>query len=66
MAFCLTEALALIDHYDFLDTMSSTAKANGKTPPQEASKSLAAAAVGWTLGTTDAPRWTASERICHG
>ncbi len=48
------EALALIDHYDFLDSMSDAAKSKGVATPVDASKSAAAAAVGWTLGTTDA------------
>jgi len=50
------EALALIDHYDFLDSMSVKAKTKGVAAPVNASKSAAAAAIGWTLGTTDA--WT--------
>lgn len=49
------EALALIDHYDFLDSLAAAAKAKGTAAPANASKSAAsAAAVGWTLGTTDA------------
>ena len=47
------EAIALVDHFDFLDRTAKGPKAKGaKTPP--ALKQQASAAAGWFLGTTDA------------
>ena len=52
----MIEALALVDHFNFLDKYSKAPNAKkGKQPP--ASKQQAAAAAGWFLSTTDA--WTA-------
>jgi PLD-like domain len=46
------EALALVDHFDFLDRVAKGPKAKkGKTPP--ASKQQAAASAAWFLSTTD-------------
>jgi phosphatidylserine/phosphatidylglycerophosphate/cardiolipin synthase-like enzyme len=48
------EALALVDHYQFLDGLS---KKSGTTPvvaAVQADKRTAAATAGWVLGTTDA------------
>jgi len=54
------EALLLIDHFNFLDSMAKEPKGAGqaahKTPPP-ADKRAAAAKAGWHLGTTDA--WAA-------
>jgi phosphatidylserine/phosphatidylglycerophosphate/cardiolipin synthase-like enzyme len=61
------EALALVDHFDFLDRVSTNAKATGKVPKKasmakvvsatkSASKQQQAASAGWFLGTTD--KWT--------
>ena len=47
------EALALVDHFDFLDTYSKNAKKQGTDVPAGAAKSVAAASVHWYLGTTD-------------
>jgi PLD-like domain len=50
------EALALVDHFDFLDRAAKGPKAKkGKKPP--ALKQNAAAAAGWFLSTDD--KWTA-------
>jgi hypothetical protein len=47
------EALALVDHFDFLDSVAKGPKAKKtKTPP--ASKQQAAASAAWFLSTTDA------------
>jgi hypothetical protein len=46
------EALALVDHFDFLDRMAP--KTAVKTTPAPALKSQAAVSAGWFLGTTDA------------
>ncbi len=54
-AFVL-EALALVDHFNFLDRFASNAKQRGKTPP--ALKGQAAASVGWFLSTDDS--WASS------
>jgi hypothetical protein len=48
------EALELVDHYNFLDSLAKKTKAAPGAPP--ASKQQAAAAAGWFLGTTD--QWT--------
>lgn len=48
------EALALVDHFDFLDTYSKNAKASGSDAPITASKAASATAVHWYLGTSDA------------
>ncbi|SEJ90967.1 phospholipase D-like domain-containing protein [Paraburkholderia diazotrophica] len=45
------EALALVDHFDFLDRLSSTAKQATENPP--AMKSQAAADAQWFLSTND-------------
>ena len=50
------EALALVDHFNFLDRLAKGPKAT-KTKKPTASKLQAAASVGWFLGTTD--KWTA-------
>lgn len=50
------EALALVDHFDFLDNYSKNAAAHGDGTPMPAAKAAAAKAVHWYLGTTDA--WT--------
>jgi hypothetical protein len=52
------EALSLVDHYQFLDRLSSatgSGPAAPKTPPP-ANKQQAAASAGWFLSTTD--KWT--------
>jgi phosphatidylserine/phosphatidylglycerophosphate/cardiolipin synthase-like enzyme len=49
------EALALVDHFDFLDRSSTGPKGN-KKPPKFASKLQAAVSAGWFLSTTD--KWT--------
>jgi hypothetical protein len=54
-AFAL-EALALVDHFNFLDRVAKGPKAKKTTKPS-ASKIQAAASVGWFLGTTD--KWVA-------
>lgn len=46
------EALALVDHFDFLDRMAP--KKSPKGSPAPASKSQAAVSAGWFLGTSDA------------
>jgi PLD-like domain len=48
------EALELVDHYNFLDSLAKSPKAAPGTPP--ADKQQASAAAGWFLGTTD--QWT--------
>jgi phosphatidylserine/phosphatidylglycerophosphate/cardiolipin synthase-like enzyme len=48
------EALALVDHFDFLDAYSKNAKATGSQAPITAAKATSATAVHWYLGTTDA------------
>jgi hypothetical protein len=52
------EALALVDHFNFLDRFAQAPKApkNAKTKPP-AAKVQAAASAGWFLGTTD--KWVA-------
>jgi phosphatidylserine/phosphatidylglycerophosphate/cardiolipin synthase-like enzyme len=49
------EALALVDHFDFLDRHATKAK-TGPDAPKPADKRAAAANAGWFLSTTD--RWT--------
>jgi hypothetical protein len=49
------EALALVDHFQFLDRNSNGDKPRRQPPPS--SPRAAAAAKGWFLSTTD--RWTA-------
>lgn len=52
------EALSLVDHYQFLDRLSS-ASGSGSAPPKgppPAVKAQAAASAGWFLSTSD--RWT--------
>ncbi|WP_428338675.1 phospholipase D-like domain-containing protein [Mycobacterium sp.] len=51
------EALLLVDHYNFLDSVGKNAQTNGApaSPPQ-ANRQEAAVAAGWFLGTTD--QWT--------
>src|SRR5262245_5202968 len=46
------EALALVDHFDFLDR-SSTGPKGKKSKPKFASKQQAAASAGWFLSTSD-------------
>jgi hypothetical protein len=48
------EALALVDHFEFLDRSAAT-KSNGraKRAPKFASKQQLAASAGWFLSTTD-------------
>jgi hypothetical protein len=50
------EALALVDHFNFLDSFAKATKApkSAKKKPMPAVKSQAAAAGGWFLSTTDA------------
>lgn len=55
MAFAI-EALALVDHFQFLNRAASEAKSEPKQPP--ASKTDLAVSSGWFLGTTD--RWAKS------
>lgn len=51
------EALALVDHFDFLDSVASAPKSTKTRNSQPtASKSQAAVNAGWFLSTTD--RWT--------
>ncbi len=51
------EALALVDHYNFLDSLAKRTTPQGAPPPTAAAnKQQAAAAAGWFLGTTD--QWT--------
>lgn len=47
------EALALVDHFDFLDSLAN-AKSPKSTTPAPADKAQAASTAGWYLGTTDA------------
>jgi phosphatidylserine/phosphatidylglycerophosphate/cardiolipin synthase-like enzyme len=58
------EALALVDHFEFLDRVADAAKTSGQVPKatskaksvaktKSASKQHQAAAAGWFLGTTD-------------
>jgi hypothetical protein len=49
------EALALVDHFDFLDRQATKAK-QGPNAKKPADKPAAAANAGWFLSTTD--RWT--------
>jgi hypothetical protein len=60
------EALGLVDHFQFLDSVASKAKSTGEVPKaatvakvvattKSASKQVQAAAAGWFLSTTD--RW---------
>ena len=49
------EALALVDHFDFLDRAATGAKTRGAKPA--ALKQTAAVAAGWFLGTND--KWAA-------
>lgn len=52
------EALALVDHFDFLDRSAQQAKSKGKAAPaQSASKQQLAKSAGWFLSTTD--QWAA-------
>jgi phosphatidylserine/phosphatidylglycerophosphate/cardiolipin synthase-like enzyme len=52
------EALALVDHFDFLDRSEQEAKSNGKGAPNtSASRQQLAKSVGWFLSTTD--QWAA-------
>jgi hypothetical protein len=48
------EALALVDHYQFLDGLSKKSGAAPVVAAAQADKRTAAAAAGWVLGTTDA------------
>jgi hypothetical protein len=49
------EALALVDHFNFLNRVQDEAAANAlPTPPVEASRTDAAASAAWHLGNTDA------------
>lgn len=48
------EALLLVDHYNFLDSVAKNAKAKGVPPsPPQANNQAAAVAAGWFLSTTD-------------
>jgi len=47
------EALALVDHFDFLDRLSAGKKAKGTKPKPTAAKAQAAVQAGWFLSTTD-------------
>jgi phosphatidylserine/phosphatidylglycerophosphate/cardiolipin synthase-like enzyme len=47
------EALALVDHFDFLDAYSRNAKAAGSKAPITAAKAASASAVHWYLCVTD-------------
>jgi hypothetical protein len=48
------EALLLVDHYNFLDSVAKNAKANAVAPTRpQANGQAAAVAAGWFLGTTD-------------
>jgi phosphatidylserine/phosphatidylglycerophosphate/cardiolipin synthase-like enzyme len=52
------EALALVDHFDFLDRSAQEAKSAGKAVPTvSASKQQLAKSAGWFLSTTD--QWAA-------
>ena len=51
------EALAMVDHFDFLDRSSTKAKVAPAKIVQSASKQQQAVAAGWFLSTTD--RWVA-------
>ncbi|MEV0670522.1 phospholipase D-like domain-containing protein [Mycobacterium sp. NPDC050441] len=48
------EALALVDHYQFLDTLSSKSAAPPSVAAATLDRGAAAVAAGWFLGTTDA------------
>ena len=48
------EAVELVDHYQFLDTLSSKSGTSPGTAGVTADRRSAAAAAGWFLGTTDA------------
>ena len=50
------EALALVDHFNFLNRLAEEAAKRNKVVGVEASKTAAAEQAGWYLGTTDA--WT--------
>jgi hypothetical protein len=50
------EALALVDHYEFLDALSSKTGASAESAAGAPDKRSAATDAGWFLGTTDA--WT--------
>ncbi len=51
------EALELVDHYNFLDSLGKKTSAIAAAPaPPSADKQLASVAAGWFLGTTD--QWT--------
>jgi hypothetical protein len=50
------EALALVDHYEFLDTLSNKTGSTPAVAAQQTDKRAAASAAGWVLGTTNA--WT--------
>jgi hypothetical protein len=51
------EALALVDHFQFLDRSSLGSKGTKKTKAPPASKQQAAVSAGWFLSTND--RWAA-------
>ncbi|WP_202918069.1 hypothetical protein [Mycolicibacterium sp. CBMA 295] len=48
------EALELVDHYQFLDALSSKSGTSASAAGATADRATAAAAAGWFLGTTDA------------
>jgi PLD-like domain len=50
------EALALVDHYEFLNTLSNKSGSTPAAAAKQTDKRAAATAAGWVLGTTNA--WT--------
>ncbi|HME74108.1 MAG TPA: phospholipase D-like domain-containing protein [Mycobacterium sp.] len=50
------EALALVDHYEFLNTLSNKTGSTPAAAAKQTDKRAAASAAGWVLGTTNA--WT--------
>jgi hypothetical protein len=50
------EALALVDHYEFLNTLSNKSGSTPAVAARQTDKRAAASAAGWVLGTTNA--WT--------
>jgi phosphatidylserine/phosphatidylglycerophosphate/cardiolipin synthase-like enzyme len=52
------EALALVDHFDFLDRSATAAKKKGTDAKPQASQAQAAVDAGWFLSTTD--KWAAA------
>lgn len=50
------EALALVDHYEFLNTLSNKTGSTPAVAAQQTDKRAAASAAGWVLGTSNA--WT--------